>query len=350
MKNTHALFSRKKDSSKRIKPVFLTIIVLLALSAASLAQHPARTAKGTSGSKFKPLQELASERVILFEDSFETYDDFSDSLGSWTLIDLDMTSTYLIQEAAYPGEGQPMAFIAFNPLVTNPPLNGPWLAADGDKYAASFSALPGEGGPNDDWLISPRIGLETESEVSFFAKSVTDEYGLEQFRVWISTTTPQPANFEMISGFDPLLAPGEWTDFFFDISGFDSDSVYVAIQCISDDRFVFMVDNFQVTGIEGPPVSVETENERPAGVFLYQNYPNPFNPETAIRFYLNEPRNVKLGVFELSGRKIAELASGRYPGGYHSVSFNGSGMASGVYVYRLQTENIVITRKLLIIK
>ncbi|MFU8860922.1 MAG: choice-of-anchor J domain-containing protein [Cyclonatronaceae bacterium] len=350
MKNTRALFSRKRGSSKRIKPIFLTFIVLCVLSVSAQAQHPARTAEGTSGKKTLPLHELASERVILFEDSFETYDDFSDSLGNWTLIDLDMTSTYRIQEAEYPGEGQPMAFIVFNPLVTNPPLNGPWLAADGDKYAASFSALPGEGGPNDDWLISPRIGLETESEVRFMAKSVTDEYGLEQFRVWVSNTTPQPVNFEMITGFEPLLAPAEWTVFRFDISEFDSDSVYVAIQCISDDRFVFMVDDFQVTGIKGPPVSVETQNERPSGMVLYQNYPNPFNPETAIRFYLDEPRDVELSVFDLSGRMVAELASGRFSQGYHSVSFNGSGLASGVYVYRLEAEDLVLTQKMTMIK
>jgi hypothetical protein len=324
---------------------------MLLMANTAFAQHPARTAAGVTAAEFKPVtEELASERIILFEDSFETYEDFSDSLGLWTLFDLDMTPTYLIQEAGYPGEGRSMAFIVFNPLTTDPPLDGPWLAADGNKYAASFSSLPGEGGPNDNWLISPRIALETQSELRFLAKSVTDEYGLEEFRVGVSTTTTQPANFEMITGFDPVLAPAEWTVFRFDISEFDSDSVYIVIQSISDDRFVFMVDDFQVTGIEGPPVSVETESERPTGTILHQNYPNPFNPATEIRFYLDEPGDVQLSVFELSGRKIADLASGRYPQGYHSAPFNGSGLASGVYIYRLQVGGYSQTRKLMLLK
>jgi hypothetical protein len=351
MKNTHALFSRKKDCSRKIKTTTFLIACLFLTANTALAQHPARTATGAPVAQPKPLiEELASERIILFEDSFEMYEDFSDSLGEWTLLDLDMTATYLIQEASYPGEGQSMAFIVFNPLTTEPPLDGPWLAADGNKYAASFSSLPGEGGPNDNWLISPRIGLKTESEVRFLAKSVTDEYGLEEFRVGISTTTPQAVNFEMITGPDPVLAPAEWTVFRFDISEYDSDSVYVAIQSISDDRFVFMVDDFQVTGIEGPPVSIEKETDRPASVVLHQNYPNPFNPETTIRFYLDEPRDVQVSVYELSGRKIADLASGKYTRGYHSVSFNGSGLASGLYLYQLRADDFSLTRKLMLLK
>jgi hypothetical protein len=356
MKNTRALFSRKKDYSKKTE-TFVFLIAGLYLAAniltanTAFAQHSARTAAGVTVSDITTVpEELASERIILFEDSFETYEDFSDSLGLWTLLDLDMTPTYLIQEAGYPGEGRSMAFIVFNPLATEPPLDGPWLAADGNKYAASFSSLPGEGGPNDNWLISPRIALETESEIRFLAKSVTDEYGLEEFRVGISTTTTQPENFEMITGLDPVLAPAEWTVFRFDISEFDSDSVYVAIQSISDDRFVFMVDDFQVTGIEGPPVSVETESERPARVVLHQNYPNPFNPATVIRFYLDEPGDIQLSVYELSGRKIADVASGKYPQGYHSAPFNGSGLASGVYIYQLRTGSQVLTQKMTLLK
>ncbi|TVQ14855.1 MAG: T9SS C-terminal target domain-containing protein [Balneolaceae bacterium] len=351
MKNTHALFSRKKDCSRKIKTTIFLISSLFLTANTVFAQHPARTATGAAASHFKPsFEELASDRIILFEDSFEMYEDFSDSLGEWTLLDLDMTLTYLIQEASYPGEGQSMAFIVFNPLTTEPPLDGPWLAAVGNKYAASFSSLPGEGGPNDNWLISPRIRLETESEVRFLARSVTDEYGLEEFRVGISTTTPQPVNFEMITGDDAVLAPAEWTVFRFDISEYDSDSVYVAIQSISDDRFVFMVDDFQVTGVEGPSVSIEKEIDRPVSVVLHQNYPNPFNPETTIRFYLDAPRNVQVSVYELSGKKVEDVASGNYPQGYHTVLFDGSGLASGVYIYRLQTDDFSQTRKLMLLK
>jgi hypothetical protein len=339
-----------------------TILILFSLSVPADGRqrlqtgidHPARTAGGSAVNhklpdRAKGMAELSSDRIILFEDSFDTYEDFSDSMGAWTLIDLDLTNTYRIEEATYPGEGGPMAYIVFNPSATNPPLDGNWIPADGNKYAASFSSLPGEGGPNDDWLITPRIGLKSQSEVRFLARSVTAEYGLEQFRVGVSTTTPNPVNFDMITGFDPLEAPAEWTEFRFDLSEFDNDSVYVVIHCVSDDRFVFMVDDFQVTGVDDP-VSIERISELPSGAVLYQNYPNPFNPATNIRYYLDEPADVSLKVFDLAGREIAVLAAGRHAKGYHTAVFDAAGIASGVYLYRMDTGNKVLTRKLLLIR
>ena len=95
--------------------------------------------------------------------------------------------------------------------------------------------------------------------------------------------------------------------------------------------------------------SVETP-DRPGKVNLSQNYPNPFNPETAIRFYLPEAGEVKLEVFDLLGRKTAELVSDVRHAGTHTVRFNATGLATGVYIYRLTTGDVIHTRKMLFIK
>ncbi len=78
--------------------------------------------------------------------------------------------------------------------------------------------------------------------------------------------------------------------------------------------------------------------------------PNPFNPVTALSYKLQAASNVKLVVFDISGREVAVLADGFYPAGHHSMFFDGSELASGVYFARLQTGGDNFTRKLLLIK
>jgi len=95
----------------------------------------------------------------------------------------------------------------------------------------------------------------------------------------------------------------------------------------------------------------ELLNEIPESITLNQNYPNPFNPNTVISYSLDKAVNVQLEVFNLLGRKVATLVDGRQTAGQKTVSFDGTGLSSGVYVYRLTTQNGVnLTRKMLLIK
>jgi hypothetical protein len=92
--------------------------------------------------------------------------------------------------------------------------------------------------------------------------------------------------------------------------------------------------------------------EVPATFALHQNYPNPFNPETNIAFDLPKSSFVTLKVYNLLGQEVATIVSQQLEAGTHSykVSADGSGLASGVYFYRISTGEFVLTRKMIAIK
>ncbi|MEL7361760.1 MAG: T9SS type A sorting domain-containing protein, partial [Bacteroidota bacterium] len=110
-----------------------------------------------------------------------------------------------------------------------------------------------------------------------------------------------------------------------------------------------------------PAVVVEgnaTSNENPVGeeaiipsvTQLTQNYPNPFNPSTTIRFGLTETTAARLDVVDLMGRQVAVLVDQPRAAGWHEVSFDATGLASGIYLYRLHTGDQIVTRKMLLLK
>jgi hypothetical protein len=90
--------------------------------------------------------------------------------------------------------------------------------------------------------------------------------------------------------------------------------------------------------------------EVPNSITLNQNYPNPFNPSTQITFALPSSQNVSLQVFDITGRKVATLVDGVQPAGTNTIQFDASNLSSGMYIYRLQTNNTTITRKMTLIK
>jgi len=83
---------------------------------------------------------------------------------------------------------------------------------------------------------------------------------------------------------------------------------------------------------------------------LHNAYPNPFNPVTTIRFDLPEDADVQLLVYDVLGREVAELVSGRVLSGFHEVIWDASDVSSGIYLCQLTTLNSVITNKMVVVK
>lgn len=91
-------------------------------------------------------------------------------------------------------------------------------------------------------------------------------------------------------------------------------------------------------------------NEIPAEFSLKQNYPNPFNPETKIRFDVAVSSHVKLTVYDVTGKIAASLVDNDLPPAGYEISFDGSGLSSGMYFYKLETAGFTEVKKMILIK
>jgi photosystem II stability/assembly factor-like uncharacterized protein len=94
--------------------------------------------------------------------------------------------------------------------------------------------------------------------------------------------------------------------------------------------FQILHASYLITGVQSPA------SNRPYAFRLEQNYPNPFNPSTAIPYELAATSRVRLVVYDILGREVATLASGIVNAGHQTVAFQSAGLATGVYLYRLE--------------
>lgn len=205
-------------------------------------------------------------------DDFEGHADFViNSLGTtgWQYIDADNANTYTWTAAAFPNQGQKMAFIVFNPSKTSPstgtypdiqPFSGNKMLVD----------LTVDGG-NNDFIISPELHFNSDFQISFRAKSYKDSWGLERFKVGYSTTGTRPSDFTFVQGGDYAEAPVKWTLFKYSIP---KEAKYVCINCVSNDAFMFLLDDIFVgTNKVRPRIAprATTEDSRLAGFNLLRD-------------------------------------------------------------------------------
>ena len=107
---------------------------------------------------------------------------------------------------------------------------------------------------------------------------------------------------------------------------------------------------FAIGAVVNTSSATEETKPAPASYELAQNYPNPFNPSTKISYTLPEPAEVRLIVFDVLGRQVCVLASGRRPAGTHEVVFDASNLPSGLYAYRLETDRYVETKHMMLVR
>ncbi|MEO8399255.1 MAG: T9SS type A sorting domain-containing protein [Ignavibacteriaceae bacterium] len=106
----------------------------------------------------------------------------------------------------------------------------------------------------------------------------------------------------------------------------------------------------------GETSDVKQINQSPSDYSLKQNFPNPFNPTTNIRFSLPEASFVTLEIFNTLGERIGMLVSEELSAGFYNYDWNAAGLTSGVYVYRIQADNLesrkafVVTKKMILLK
>ena len=118
---------------------------------------------------------------------------------------------------------------------------------------------------------------------------------------------------------------------------------------IWDDDLSNNIDSLKLNNLLG--TSIDTDDpDLPTTTTLSQNYPNPFNPSTNITYTLAQAGMVRIDVYSVDGRLVATVINGYRTAGNHAFTFDASRLSSGVYLYRLQTQSTVLTRKMAIIK
>ena len=180
--------------------------------------------------------------------SFVTNNDFYydfESCTAWTVdqfspcttYDGDGLATWEISGATFTNSGYTGSYIAFE----NGTANG-FNAHGGTKFGCCIDAINGQ---NNDWFILPQIYITNGTKFSFWARSAIDQYGLEQFRVAVSTNNN---NYTYIAGSSDtsVSAPVSWTRFTYDLSQYAGQTLYIAIICVSNDSFAFFIDDIYV--------------------------------------------------------------------------------------------------------
>ncbi len=278
---------------------------------------------------------IGNAQTTLFEDGFETYQDFIiQNIGQWMLVDGDQLSTYIGgidnpppgSPKPWPNAYEPMACQIFNPSVAgvqngHDGENSNFNPHGGQKYAAFWAGVP-EGGVtgNNDWLISPKITLgNSANELSFWVKSLATDYGLEKYKVAIYVGEGNPTStsqFTVISGATPVSAPAAWTKVTYNLDAYKNQPIRFAINYVSKDVYMMMVDDVKVT--TGALGVAEASAKKGVSV-----YPNPSRDVFHIRA---DKKVAKAEVYSADGRKVQEATS---------TEVDLSGKPKGVYTLKL---------------
>ena len=330
-----------------------------------------------------------------FNEDVESHTNFTinSTTNGWSYIDGDGKPTYGIQDVNFPGSASAMAFIAFNPSATTPSQSGDagLQPHGGSKYFASFAA---NGATNNDWLISKQ--LTSPTHLSFWAKSYTDKYGLERMKVAYSTGGTSQSDFTFLTGSSYISVPTTWTKYDYDLP---AGTKYIAINCVSDDAFIFMVDDITIEmgGTPPPPgakynvyrdgskiasaitdtyytdlgtgldpnksytwsvkVACDGGGES-AGVSVTKGcktgitesevaniavYPNPTDGKLQITS--SELRIENVEIFDMVGRMVKTRFIASQQDGTTTLDI--SNLPSGVYFVKIYTENGVVTQKII---
>ncbi len=139
-----------------------------------------------------------------------------------------------------------------------------------------------------------------------------------------------------------------------------TDTTYLFTNLLSDKNYWWRVKAFNSAGwgdfSEARTFSTlfvgvnDDEIEIPSSFSLEQNYPNPFNPATTISYSLPQESQVSLKIYDMMGREVVELVSGRQAAGSYNIEFDASSLASGTYFYKLTADEFISVKKMILLK
>ncbi len=132
---------------------------------------------------------------------------------------------------------------------------------------------------------------------------------------------------------------------------YDGDTIPLTVTGeLNDGTSIEGIDCVVIRGSHKTGEGVAVSKGESPTVTLLGNYPNPFNPITEISFSLPAASHVKLEIYNIMGQKVATLVDGTIEAGEHTIQWDGSEAASGVYMYRLEAGEFVDTKKMILLK
>ncbi len=246
--------------------------------------------------------------------------------------------------------------------------NNQWHVSDGNSLSAPYSYKQGGTGGAPYWplcdaiLESPLIKLGDAAELRFW-HWMEAEVGFDGGYLEINAgdgwerITPvggYPGN-SVSNGSYPggpcYNGDFDWQEAIFDISAY-APFARLRFRFGSDGGVHeegWYIDDISLTGDIISAVEADAEIH-PSSFSLQPCFPNPFNPVTAISYQLSAFSFVNLTVYDLSGRKVAELVNGWREAGSHEVTFDAEDMASGIYLFRLEAGEFSSCRKMVLVK
>lgn len=220
--------------------------------------------------------------------------------------------------------------------------DAPWLITNTNSQTGINSARPGNIISGQSSTLEIIIDLPQDSSITFAVKTNT-QYGGLAFSVDDEPKAFFSDYYDWIFISFPLSAGQhdlKWDYHYFGPSESPEHGIWI-------DNIFFPTSAKMLT-------STGKNEIIPMKFALYQNYPNPFNPSTTIQYSLAEESSVKLVLYDVQGRKIKNLFTGRQNSGLHEISFDGSNLSSGVYFYSIEAvgrkNNFKDTKKMILTK
>lgn len=227
-------------------------------------------------------------------------------------------------------------------------------------------------------ITDPNIEEHTDTEVYFgqytyYVKAVYTA-GLSEPSESVTVQVTPPAPYDLESYVEDGVVLLEWSapEYRLELLGYNIyrddeylDSIevteYVDDSVQIGSTYVYYVTAYYESGFESEPSNevevdvVSADSLVPQVTKLNNNYPNPFNPETVLHFSLHEEQHVTLMIYNIKGARVRKLVDDTLPAANHRLIWDGTDdrgrrVASGVYLYRMQTENYQATKKMLLIK
>ena len=242
---------------------------------------------------------------------------------------------------------------------------------DGKVYPMTFQSLTYQGtafaafGPFTSHTITEEGRTCTDCHANFGGTNAAiaqyNAGGQIKFATWneadstlsvLQGIVPMPADYQRSfrmdfityngSTSDPVAPSKNWSKIGKDT--WDGHQMFFAKPLTKAQMAKIGMDTTLTTGVE------DLTGEVPATFSLEQNYPNPFNPETKIRVRIAAAGQVRLAVYDVTGREVAVLMNERREAGVYDVAFNASSLVSGVYLYRLSAGDFTAARKMVVLK